>query len=50
MKVMRSHIKEILRGESPNQRYEDVVPPDADGTHDRRNDINGSTNILNLEE
>jgi hypothetical protein len=48
MKVMRSHINEILRGESPG--YEEVVPPDADGAQDRRNDINGSTNILNFDE
>lgn len=47
---MRSHIKEILRGESPDQRYDEVVPPDEDGAQDRRNDINGSTNILNFDE
>jgi hypothetical protein len=50
MQVMRSHIKEILRGESPDQRYEELVPLDADVKQERRNDINGSTNILNLDE
>ena len=45
---MRSHIEVMMRGESPDQRQEEAESPKA--ALDRRNDINGSTSIPNLDE